>query len=135
MLSLTLLTLLIFISLFSLLSLLLSIPFSSSIFFSPQYFPAMSGMRIPLTGSHQSATSATSTSSTRALPTLQLDQIVILKVEPTLKELYTMLGVLELTASLAVKKFTLPALEKVGLSCHVSCESDCEERRGILIVA
>lgn len=79
----------------------------------------MSGIRIPLTGSHQSATSATSTSSTRALPTLQLDQIVILKVEPSLKELYTMLGVLELTASLAVKKFTLPALEKVGLSCHV----------------
>jgi hypothetical protein len=88
-------------------------------------FPAMSGIRIPLPGSHQSAT--------RALPTLQLDQIVILKVEPSLKELYTMLGVLELTASLAVKKFTLPALEKVGLSCKVSCESDCEERRGIIV--
>jgi hypothetical protein len=131
MFSLTLLSLLIFISLFSLLSLLLSILFSSSIFFFSYHFPAISGMRIPLPGSHQSATSATS--STRALPTLQLGQIVILKVEPSLKELYTMLGVLELTASLAVKKFTLPALEKVGLYCNVSCESDCEERRGIIV--
>jgi hypothetical protein len=89
-------------------------PFYTILFyFFSYYFPAMSGMRIPLIGSHQSATAATSTSSTRALPALQLDQIVILKVEPSLKELYTMLGVLELTASLAVKKFTLPALEKV----------------------
>ena len=97
----------------------------------------MSGIRTPLPGSHRSATSAisTSTASTRALPALQLDQIVILKVEPSLKELYTMLGILELTASLAVKKFTLPALERVGLSCHVLGRMRGEERREIIIAA
>ena len=77
----------------------------------------MPSIRIPLDGSHHSTAAAAST--TRVVPTLQLDQIVILKVEPSLKELYTMLGVLELTASLAVKKFTLPALEKVfRLTCQ-----------------
>ena len=77
----------------------------------------MSSVRLPLPVSYQRSITATSTStsSTRASPALQLDQIVILKVEPSLKELYTMLGVLELTASLAAKKFTLPALEKVIL--------------------
>ena len=75
----------------------------------------MSSVRLPLPVSYQRSITATSTSSTRASHALQLDQIVILKVEPSLKEIYTMLGVLELTASLAAKKFTLPALEKVIL--------------------
>ena len=38
---------------------------------------------------------------------------IILKADPELKPLYLTLGVLELTPSLAVRKFTLPALNKV----------------------
>ena len=44
---------------------------------------------------------------------------IILKADPELKPLYLTLGVLELTPSLAVRKFTLPALNKVNT--YISC--------------
>ena len=56
-------------------------------------------------------------SSSRVLPTpTSMEYPVILKANSALKPLYSILGVNELTPSLAVKSFTLPALTKVEIS-------------------
>ena len=55
-------------------------------------------------------------------PTLPEDLPIILKSDPSLTDLYLVLGVLELTPALAVKKFTLPMLCKVRQTVAEDCD-------------
>lgn len=49
----------------------------------------------------------------------------VIKSDPSLIELYQILGILELTPSLAVKKFILPSLNQVISVCIYICVCVC----------
>ena len=49
----------------------------------------------------------------------------VIKSDSSLNELYQILGIMELTPSLAVKKFILPTLNQVGIECVCVCMCVC----------